>query len=90
MMNIMDRHLTKHPTEGVKSMVYLLMDFGFIVGPKRIRWLFRIMGRQTIYRRKNLTKSGLKVFIKPYLLNGLNITRSNQVWCTDITYIPVR
>jgi len=71
-------------------MVYLLTCMGFIVGPKRIRRLFRIMGRQTIYRRKNLTKSGLKVFIKPYLLNRLNISRSNQVWCTDITYIPMR
>jgi putative transposase len=90
MMNIMDRHLTKHPTEGVKSMVYLLVAMGFVVGPKRIRRLFRIMGRQTIYRRKNLTKSGLKEFIKPYLLKGIQITRANQVWCTDITYIPMR
>lgn len=90
MMNIMDRHLTKHPTEGVKSMVYLLTAMGFVVGPKRIRRLFRIMGRQTIYRRKNLTKSGLKEFIKPYLLKGLKITHANQVWCTDITYIPMK
>jgi putative transposase len=90
MMNIMDRHLTKHPTEGVKSMVFLLMAMGFIVGPKRIRRLFRIMGRNTIYRRKNLTKSGMKEFIKPYLLRNLKITHANQVWCTDITYIPMR
>jgi putative transposase len=90
MMNIMDRHLTKHPTEGVVSMVYLLMGMGFLVGPKRIRRLFRIMGRHTIYRRKNLTKLGLKDFIKPYLLKALKVTRANQVWCTDITYIPMR
>jgi putative transposase len=89
MMHIMDRHLTKHPTEGVVSMVYLLMGMGFLVGPKRIRRLFRIMGRHTIYRRKNLTKSGLKDFIKPYLLKGVKVTRANQVWCTDITYIPM-
>jgi putative transposase len=55
MMNIMDRQLTKHPTEGVVSMVYILMSMGFIVGPKHIRRLFRMMGRNTIYRRKNLT-----------------------------------
>ena len=90
MMNIMDRHLTKHPTEGVKSMVYLLMGMGFIVGPKRIRRLFKIMGRTTIYRRKNLTKLGSKEYIKPYLLKDLKITHANQVWCTDITYIPMR
>ena len=90
MMNIMDRHLTRHPTEGVVSMVYLLLSLGFLVGPKRIRRLFRIMGRHTIYRRKNLTKSSLKEFIKPYLLKGLKVTRANQVWCTDITYIPMK
>lgn len=41
MMNIMDRHLTNHPTEGVVSMVYLLGALGFVVGPKRIRRLLR-------------------------------------------------
>jgi putative transposase len=90
MMDIMDRHLTKHPTEGVVSMVYLLTGLGFIVGPKRIRRLFKIMGRTTIYRRKNLTKSGLREFIKPYLLKGVRVTHANQVWCTDITYIPMK
>jgi len=90
MMNIMDRHLTKHPTEGVKSMVYLLMGMGFIVGPKRIRRLFKIMGRTTMYRRKNLTKLGSMEYIRPYLLKGLKITHANQVWCTDITYLPMK
>ncbi len=48
------------------------------------------MGRETIYSRKNLTKQGLAKFIKPYFLRGLEITRANQVWCTDITYIPMK
>jgi putative transposase len=90
MMDIMDKHLTLHPTEGVESMVLLLRNLGYPIGPKRIRRLFRIMGRQTIYRRKNLTKAGLKEFIRPYLLRNLKITRANQVWCTDITYIPMK
>lgn len=89
MMSIMDKHLLKHPTEGVKSMVDYLKDLGYPVGPKRIRRLFKLMGHQTIYRRKNLTKGALKEFIKPYLLRGLKITHANQVWCTDITYIPM-
>lgn len=89
MMNLMDRHLTAHPTEGVVSMVYFLRDLGYPVGPKRIRRLFKLMGRQTHYRRKNLTKMGLKEFIKPYLLRGLKVERPNQVWVTDITYIPM-
>lgn len=86
----MDKHLTDHPTEGVMSVVYFLIARNFPVGPKRIRRLLKIMGRQTIYRRKNLTKQGMKEFIKPYLLKRLDITRPNQVWCTDITYIPMR
>ena len=89
LMNIMDKHLLKHPTEGVVSMVNFLKEKGYPVGPKRIRRLFKVMGWQTIYRRKNLTKYGLKQFIKPYLLRNLEITHSNHVWCTDITYIPM-
>lgn len=89
MMNLMDKHLLQHPTEGVVSMVDWLKEKGYCVGPKRIRRLFRLMGHQTIYRKKNLTKGALKVFIKPYLLRGLKVTRPNQVWCTDITYLPM-
>jgi putative transposase len=47
------------------------------------------MGRETIYRRKNLTKAGLREFIKPYMLRELQITHANQGWCTDITYTPM-
>ena len=89
MMHLMDRHLITHPTEGVLSMVDLLKDLGYPVGPKRIRRLFKLMGHETIYRKKNLTKNALREFIKPYLLRGMKITHANQVWCTDITYIPM-
>jgi putative transposase len=43
-----------------------------------------------MYRHKNLTKLGSKEYIKPYLLKDLKITHANQVWCTDITYVPMR
>lgn len=89
MMNLMDRHLLHHPTEGVLSMVDWLREKGYPVGPKRVRRLFRLMNHETIYRKKNLTRGALKAFIKPYLLRGLEITHVNQVWCTDITYIPM-
>ena len=89
MMGIMDKHLLDHPTEGVVSMVNLLRGDGYPVGPKRIRRLFKVMGYEAIYRRRNLTKNAVKEFIRPYLLRGLKITHANQVWCTDITYIPM-
>ncbi len=89
-MEIMDKHLTDHPTEGVGSLLWFFLARQYPVGPKRIRRLLKLMGRQTIYRRKNVTKQGMKAFIKPYLLKGLDITHANQVWCTDITYIPMR
>ena len=89
MMNIMDPHLLRHPTEGVLSMVDLLRETGYPVGPKRIRRLFKLMGYQALYRRRNLTKNALREFIRPYLLRGLEVTHANQVWCTDITYIPM-
>lgn len=89
MMRIMDEHLLHHPTEGVWSMVHLLRDKGYPVGPKRIRRLFKLMGYRTLYRRKNLSKMGSREYIRPYLLRDMEITRSNQVWSTDITYIPM-
>lgn len=55
-------------------MVDLLKDQGYAVGPKRIRRLFRLMGYQAIYRKKNLTKGALKAFIRPYLLRGLRMS----------------
>ncbi len=89
LMLLMDKHLINHSTEGVNSMVYWLTALGFVVGPKRIRRLFKVMGRQTLYRRKNLTKAGLREYIRPYLLRNLKIDRTNQVWVTDITYVPM-
>ncbi len=89
MMQILDRHLLNHPTEGVVSMVDMLKENGYPVGTKRIRSLFRLMRHQTLYRNNNLAKGALKEFIKPYMLRGLKFTHANQVWCTDITFIPM-
>ncbi len=70
-------------------MVDFIKTFGIMVGPKRVRRLLRKMGIMAIYPSKNLSKLGLAKYIHSYKLRGLDITHSNQVWCIDITYIPM-
>ena len=89
-MRIMDAHFLEYPTEGVISMQDMLFALGFVVNPKRIRRLLRLMGLMAIYPKKNLSKLGLKKYIHPYLLKGLKINRPNQVWSIDLTYIPMK
>lgn len=89
-MKEIDKEHTEHPTKGVEGMVDHLILLGFIVGPKRIRRLMRKMSINAIYPKKNLSKQGKPQYRMPYLLRGLNITRSNQVWSIDITYIPMQ
>jgi putative transposase len=89
-MRIMDEHYLKHPTEGIIRIQDMLFILGFVVNHKRIRRLLRLMGLMTIYPKKNLSKLGLKKYIHPYLLKGLDINRPNQVWAIDITYIPMK
>ena len=89
-MRIMDEHYLNHPTEGVLNVQDLLFALGFLVNHKRVRRLLRLMGLMAIYPKKNLSKLGLKKYIHPYLLKGLKITRPNQVFAIDITYIPMK
>lgn len=89
-MRIMDEHYLKHPTEGAIRIQDMLFTLGFVVNIKRIRRLLRLMGLMAIYPKRNLSKLGLKKYIHPYLLKGLNINRPNQVWAIDITYIPMK
>jgi putative transposase len=89
-MRIMDEHYLKHPTAGVIRMQDVLFALGFIVNHKRVRRLLRLMGLMAIYPKRNLSKLGLKKYIYPYLLKGLNIDRRNKVWGIDITYLPMK
>jgi putative transposase len=88
-MRLMDEHFLDHPTEGVLQMQDFLFLCGFLVNPKRVRRLLRLMGVMAIYPKRNLSKLGLAKYIRPYLLRGLEITKPNQVWAIDITYIPM-
>lgn len=90
LMRLMDEHYLKHPTEGVLRMQDFLFLLGFLVNVKRVRRLLRKMGLMAIYPKRNLSKPGPAKYIRPYLLKGLKITRPNQVWAIDITYIPMK
>lgn len=89
-MRKMDEEFLEHPTKGVEGMVDFLFLLGFVVGPKRVRRLLRKMGVMAIYPQRNLSKLGLARYIHSYKLRGLELTHSNQVWCIDITYIPMK
>ncbi|MDK2840577.1 MAG: putative transposase [Anaerophaga sp.] len=89
-MRLMDEHYMEYPAEGVIRMQDFLFTMGYLVNHKRVRRLLRLMGLMAIYPKKNLSKLGLKKYIHPYLLKGLNINRPNQVWAIDITYIPMK
>lgn len=89
-MRLMDEEHLKHPARGSRQMIDFLEDQGFMVNRKRVQRLMRKMGIEGMSprRRTTLRNAGHQVF--PYLLRDLKIERPNQVWCSDITYIPMR
>lgn len=90
LMRVMDQYFTHDPTLGVLGMQDELKEEGLNYDAKRIRRLLRIMGIMAIYPRKNLSRLGHANYIRPYLLRNLEVTRVNQVWQIDITYIPMK
>jgi len=89
LMGLIDRQCLKTPFYGSRKTVAWLRSQGYSVNRKRVQRLMRRMGIEAIYRRPRATRpdSGHKVY--PYLLRGLQIDKVNQVWATDITYIPM-
>lgn len=90
LMNEIDRVFTKYPFFGSRQIAAYLPRNGFHAGRHRVRRLMGIIGLQAIYKGPNTSKRHPEHRIYPYLLRKLPITRSNHVWCSDITYIPVR
>ena len=90
MMRLMDRHILEDPTAGVLTMQDMLEENGLRPGYERVRRLMRLAGIMPIYPRRHLTVLGEKKYVHPYLLRGLDITRPNQVWAIDITYVPMQ
>jgi putative transposase len=90
LMNEIDRVFTKYPFFGSRQIAAYLPRNRFHAGRHRVRRLMGIMGLQAIYKGPNTSKKHPQHRIYPYLLRKLPITRPNHVWCSDITYIPVR
>ncbi len=90
LMHEIDRIFTKYPFCGSRQIAAYLPQSEFAAGRHRVRRLMGIMGLQAIYKGPNTSKKHPQHRIYPYLLRKLPITRPNQVWCSDITYIPVK
>ena len=88
-MRRMDELYLACPFYGSRRMAEVLRREGLVANRKRVRRLMRVMGLEAIYQKPNTSRKhpGHKVY--PYLLRGLTIDRPNQVWCADITYIPM-
>lgn len=89
MMRLIDELYTLHPFYGVRQMTRRLRQLKQRVNPKRVRRLMRLMGLEALAPKPNLSKPAPGHKIYPYLLRGLEINRSNQAWCMDITYVPI-
>jgi len=90
LMAAIDRQFLEHPYYGVERMTdYLNLDLGYRVNVKRVRRLYKLMNLQTIYAKPKTTKRNPEHAVYPYLLRGVKVKRPNQVWQTDITYIPM-
>ena len=90
LMRLVDEQFMETPWYGSRQMTRHLRRDGHGVGRKRIRRLMAVMGLVPIYQRPRTTVPHPEHRIYPYLLRDLTIDRPNQVWCTDITYIPMR
>lgn len=93
LMRKLDELHLLYPFYGSRRLRDALYDeHKLVVNRKRVQRLMVLMGIQTIYpgKHKRTSEPNRSHKIYPYLLKGLAITRSNQVWCTDITYLPMR
>lgn len=91
LMQDIDKEYTLHPFRGVPSMTeYLRKDLGYPINKKRVERLYKIMDIFGIVPGPHTSKGNKAHKKYPYLLRNLKITHSNQVWATDITYVPLK
>jgi len=90
LMRLIDEQHLETPWYGSRQMSRHLRRLGHAVNRKRISRLMQLMGLSVIYQKPNTSKPHPQHKVYPYLLRGLTIDRPNQVWCADISYIPLR
>jgi putative transposase len=88
-LQLIDQQYLETPFYGSRRMSVALRQQGYVVNRKQVQRLMRQMGIEAIYPKPRLSQAAREHQVYPYLLRDLAITRANQVWCTDITYLPV-
>lgn len=89
LMRLLDQEYTAHPFLGSRRLTKWLLEQGEEVNRKRVQRLMRLMGLEAIYPKPKLSLAGRGHRIYPYLLRNVTIERADQVWSTDITYVPL-
>jgi putative transposase len=89
LMRLIDEQYLRTPFYGYPKMTVELRRQGYAVNRKRVARLMQKMDLQALFPRRTLTKAAAGHQIYPYLLRGLAITHPDQVWSTDITYVPM-
>jgi putative transposase len=89
LMQLIDQEYTAHPFLGSRRLTLWLVQQGEAVNRKRVQRLMRVMGLEAIYPKPKLSVAGRGHRIYPYLLRDVRIERADQVWSTDITYVPL-
>lgn len=90
LMRLIDAEFMETPFYGSRQMTRHLRRLGRAVNRKRVRRLMRLMGLEAIYQRPRTSDPHPENKFYPYLLRDMTIDRPDQVWCADITYIPMR
>lgn len=89
-LNKVDEIYTEHPYYGSRLMREELLESGVEIGRQKISKFYRVLGLEAVYPKANLSKRNYEHKVYPYLLRYLPITKVNQVWSADVTYIRLK
>jgi putative transposase len=91
LMRLIDEIHTAEPTWGYRTIASFLKNYhNLVINKKRVRRIMRDMGIYTLYPKPNLSRRYHAQYVRPYLLRNLAITRPDQVWGVDVTYIRMK